>query len=89
MRKNYSKKYALLLTFLLMSAMAFAQSGGITGKVTDETNQPVAGAVVSVDGTTIGASTDVNGNYTIRLKPGTYAVTAKFIGYRCNCTRKP
>ncbi|HZY38346.1 MAG TPA: SusC/RagA family TonB-linked outer membrane protein [Mucilaginibacter sp.] len=81
MRKNYSKKYALLLTFVLMSFMAFAQSGGVTGKVVDETNQPLVGVAVSVDGTTIGASTDVNGNYTIHLNAGTYTVTAKFIGY--------
>jgi TonB-linked SusC/RagA family outer membrane protein len=81
MRKNYSKKYALLLAFLMMSFMAFAQSGGITGKVVDETNQPIPGATVSVDGTTIGASTDVNGNYTIHLKAGSYSVTAKFLGY--------
>jgi len=81
MRKNYSKKYALLLAFLTMSVMAFAQSGGITGKVVDEANQPIPGATVSVDGTTIGASTDVNGNYTIHLKAGTYSVTAKFLGY--------
>ncbi len=81
MRKNYSKKYALLIAFLMMSVMAFAQSGGITGKVVDETNQPIPGATVSVDGTTIGASTDVNGSYTIHLKAGTYSVTAKFLGY--------
>ena len=81
MRKNYAKKYALLLAFLMMSVMAFAQSGGITGKVVDEANQPVPGATVSVDGTTIGASTDVNGSYTIHLKAGTYSVTAKFLGY--------
>ncbi len=61
--------------------MAFAQTGGITGKVVDDTNQPVPGAAVSVDGTTIGASTDVNGNYTIYLKAGTYSITAKFLGY--------
>lgn len=81
MRKNYSKKYALLLAFVMMSFMAFAQSGGITGKVVDDTNQPIPGAAVTIDGTTIGASTDVNGGFTIRLKPGTYTVTAKFIGY--------
>jgi TonB-linked SusC/RagA family outer membrane protein len=81
MRKNYSKKYVLLLAFLMMSVMAFAQSGGITGKVVDDTNQPIPGATVSVDGTTIGASTDVNGSYTIHLKAGTYSVTAKFLGF--------
>jgi TonB-linked SusC/RagA family outer membrane protein len=81
MRKNYSKKYALLLAFLMMSVMAFAQSGGITGKVVDETNQPLPGASVSVDGTTYGSTTDANGNYTIKIKAGNYTVSAKFIGY--------
>src|ERR1700753_2163918 len=81
MRKNYSKKYALLLAFVMMSFVAFAQSGGITGKVVDEKNQPVPGAAVTVDGTTIGASTDVNGNFTIHLNPCNYTVTAKFLGY--------
>jgi iron complex outermembrane receptor protein len=66
----------------MMSFMAFAQTGGITGKVVDEKNQPLPGSSVSIDGTTIGASADVNGSYTIsHLKPGTYSVTAKFLGY--------
>jgi len=62
--------------------MAYAQTGGITGKVVDETNQPLPGSSVTIDGTTIGQSVDVNGGYTIpHLKPGTYTVTAKFLGY--------
>ncbi len=82
MRKNYSKKYVLLFAFLMMSFMAFAQTGGIKGKVVDETGQPLPGAAVSIDGTTIGASADVNGNYAINgLKPGSYTVTAKFLSY--------
>lgn len=82
MRKNYSKKYVLLFAFLMMSFMAFAQTGGIKGKVVDETGKAFPGATVSIDGTTIGSSTDVNGNYAITgLKPGDYAITAKIIGY--------
>ena len=82
MRKNYSKKYVLLCAFLMMSVMAFAQSGGIKGKVIDETNLPLPGSSVSIDGTTMGATTDGAGNYTITgLKPGNYTVTAKFLGY--------
>jgi len=82
MRKNYSKKYVLLCAFLMISVMAFAQTGGIKGKVVDENNQPLPGAAVSVDGTTVGSSTDVNGGYVItHLKPGTYTLTAKFLGY--------
>jgi len=82
MRKNYSKKYVLLCAFLMMSVMAFAQTGGIKGKVIDETNLALPGSSVSIDGTTIGATTDGAGNYAINgLKPGNYTVTAKFLGY--------
>jgi TonB-linked SusC/RagA family outer membrane protein len=82
MRKNYSKKYMLLCAFLMMSAMAFAQTGSIKGKVVDEANQSLPGASVSIDGTTIGSITDAAGNYTITgVKPGNYTLSAKFIGY--------
>src|SRR5438874_1881796 len=82
MRKNYSKKYVLLCAFLIMSVMAFAQTGSIKGKVSDETNAPLPGAAVTIDGTTIGATTDANGNYTITgVKTGNVTVTAKFLGY--------
>ncbi|MBS1525895.1 MAG: SusC/RagA family TonB-linked outer membrane protein [Bacteroidetes bacterium] len=82
MRKNYSKKYVLLCAFLMMSVMAFAQKGSIKGTVVDETNQPLPGASVSIDGTTIGSVTDANGNYTIsNVNAGNYSLTAKFVGY--------
>jgi len=82
MRKNYFKKYVLLFVLITMSFMAFAQTGGITGKVVDEKNQPLPGSSVTIDGTTIGQSADVNGAYAItHLKAGTYIVTAKFLGY--------
>ena len=82
MRKNYSKKYLLLCAFLMMSVMAFAQKGSIKGKVLDETNQPLPGTSITIDGTTIGATTDANGDYTISgVNPGNYTLTAKFIGY--------
>jgi TonB-linked SusC/RagA family outer membrane protein len=72
----------LLCAFLMMSVMAFAQTGSIKGKVVDETNQPLPGASVSIDGTTIGSVSDANGNYTISgVKPGNYTLTAKFVGY--------
>ena len=72
----------LLCAFLMMSVMAFAQTGSIKGKVLDETNQPLPGAAVTIDGTTIGSVTDNSGNYTISgVKPGNYTLTAKFVGY--------
>ncbi len=82
MGKTYSKKYVLLFAFLMLSIMAFAQSGSISGKIVDEHNQPLPGATVTIDGTTLGGAADVNGNYKISgLKAGSYDLTAKFVGY--------
>jgi len=72
----------LLCAFLMMSVMAFAQTGSIKGKVVDETNQPLPGASVSIDGSTLGSVTDANGNYAITgVKSGNYTLTARFVGY--------
>ncbi len=82
MRKNYLKKYVLLCAFMMISVIVFAQSGSIKGKVVDETNQPLPGSSVSIDGTTLGSTTDVSGNFTITgIKPGNYTLTANFLGY--------
>ncbi|MDB5135667.1 MAG: iron complex outerrane recepter protein, partial [Mucilaginibacter sp.] len=72
----------LLCAFLMMSVMAFAQTGSIKGKVVDETNQPLPGASVSINGTTLGSVTDAHGNYAITgVNSGNYTVSAKFVGY--------
>lgn len=39
----------------------------ISGKVTDERNQPMPGVTVMVKGLTVGTATDKNGNYVLRL----------------------
>ncbi|RYY25804.1 MAG: PEGA domain-containing protein, partial [Sphingobacteriaceae bacterium] len=82
MRKIYSKKLVLLGAFLLLSVWAFAQTGSISGKVLDEKKLALPGASVTVDGTTLGATTDVDGNYRITgIKAGSASVTANFVGY--------
>ncbi|TZF82801.1 TonB-dependent receptor [Pedobacter sp. BS3] len=72
----------LLLLILFSSIQAFpqAQNGIIKGKVSDQSG-PLAGASVSVSGTSYGAVADVEGNYMIRVPEGTYTVVASFIGY--------
>ena len=58
-------------------------TGKITGKVIDGmTKEPIVGANVVVGGTTLGASTDVEGRFLIRGVPlGTYSVRVSAIGY--------
>lgn len=72
----------LFFALLLLSAPIFAQTKSVSGKVVDENNQSLPGATVSVSGSTVAASTDVNGMYKINaLKAGTYTLSVTFVGY--------
>ena len=51
----------------------------VTGKVTDEAGNPVAGAFIAVEGSTRGVSTDVDGTYSIDAS-ATEQLTFSFIG---------
>lgn len=75
-----------LFTFFLVPAMllAQAQSGKVTGKVTDrESKESLIGATVQLDGTSLGGVSDVEGNFTILNVPsGTYTLKASYVGYQ-------
>ena len=60
------------------------QTGKIVGKVYDaSTKEPLPGANVIIEGTTMGAASDVNGNFLIiGVPPGIYTLRATMIGYR-------
>jgi TonB-linked SusC/RagA family outer membrane protein len=67
--------------FLLIFVAASAQSGGVTGIVTDIAGEPLIGVNVRVKGTDTGAITDVDGRFVIRqVQPGATLV-ASYIGY--------
>jgi len=82
MRKIYIKQYLLICAFLMLSTIAFAQTSTITGKVVDDTNQPLPGAVISVKGAQKSASADVAGNFKLTgVNNGTVTLQVNFIGY--------
>ncbi len=75
-------RLALIALVLLIAAAAFAQNGSISGSVKSKTGEGLSGANVAIVGTTMGVSTNVNGNYTIPNTPaGSYSVRVSFIGY--------
>ncbi len=59
-------------------------TGKIAGKVTDaQTDEPLPGANIVVEGTTFGAASDGSGDYFIaNLPPGVYTVKATMIGFK-------
>lgn len=60
--------------------------GALRGRVVDfETAQPLPGATVQLDGTSIGSVTDEKGYYQLpRVPAGSYTLVASFIGYQRN-----
>ncbi len=69
---------------LLLALPLWAQSGSITGTVYDaDTGETLPGAHVTVEGTTRGAVTDMEGRYTFTgLAPGEYKVLISYTGYQ-------
>jgi outer membrane receptor protein involved in Fe transport len=78
---------AILPAFLLLlvPCVVFAgTTGKIAGRVQDaQTGEPLVGISIIVEGTTMGASTDVDGNYVIiNIPPGTYTIIASGVGFQ-------
>ena len=68
---------------MLYSQFSLAQTGKLSGKVTDKsTGEPLVGANIIVEGTNTGSAADIDGYYSIlNLRPGTYTVRYQYIGY--------
>jgi TonB-linked SusC/RagA family outer membrane protein len=58
-----------------------AQQNAVTGVITDETGEPLPGATIQVQGSTRGVSTDVDGSFTINVKPDD-VLEISFVGYK-------
>lgn len=53
----------------------------ISGKVSGQNGEPLAGVSVTVKGTSIGTATDANGNYTINAPDGSTTLVFSYVGY--------
>lgn len=74
-----------LILILTACTLLMAQSKGrISGLVVDkETNEALAGVNITVKGTYLGASTDLDGFFLIpEVSPGQYEVEVTYIGYK-------
>lgn len=80
-RKNIPSWKLFLLLMLLLPVNLLAQVITVTGQVTDsETGEALPGVTVISKGTTVGAVTDYNGDYSIDLVPDAILVFS-YIGY--------
>jgi iron complex outermembrane receptor protein len=79
---NYKLNRFLLSAALWLLTLTAILAQGVRGRIVDAgTKQAIPGATIVAAGSTIGATTDANGDYTLKLTPGTYTLRVSFVGY--------
>lgn len=75
-------KFSVMLTLLLalVVQISFAQQKAVSGTVTDDSQMPLPGATIIIQGTTTGTTTDFDGNFTINADASDVLVVS-FVGY--------
>lgn len=71
----------MTVCLLALATGAFAQNV-VKGQVTDNSGDPLIGVTVLVDGTLIGTSTDINGNFELDAPSAEGSLEVSYIGYK-------
>ena len=80
--KSYLNSTVLSFVFILVfSANVFAQGQTVTGRVTDDKNEPLPGVTLLIKGTTTGTVTDLNGNYKLNVPDNNVILVFRFVGF--------
>ncbi|MFY0254524.1 SusC/RagA family TonB-linked outer membrane protein [Chitinophaga sp. 30R24] len=72
----------LLFMLFLFIRFTYAQDKSVTGKVTNEKNEPLPGASITVKGTTKGVISDATGNFQMAIPGGSNTLVISFMGYK-------
>ncbi len=83
MKKNLLVFAWSMLLIVFSGFTVIAQTGSIKGTVLEDgTNEPLIGATVVVKGTTKGATTDIDGNFTLPgVDAGNQTIVISYVGY--------
>jgi TonB-dependent starch-binding outer membrane protein SusC len=79
--------YHVLDKLIVLIPTKEIQQNIITGKVTDADGQPIPGVNIIVEGTTIGVTTDMSGNYRIEVPSADASLAFSFLGYTTERTQ--
>ncbi len=78
------QRFSRVFLFFILSSLnfyAYSQSV-IKGTVFDKQyNEPLTGAALLVEGTTIGTTADIDGNFEIKIGPGKYNLIVSYVSY--------
>lgn len=75
-----ARKFLFLMVGLLCAIGANAQSITVRGTVVDPSGEPLIGASILAEGTSVGTATDIGGNYAINVNPDATLVFS-YVGY--------
>ncbi|MDL2303015.1 TonB-dependent receptor [Dysgonomonas sp. OttesenSCG-928-D17] len=74
--------FAVLLIFISSVHLGYAQNTKtITGTITDELNDPIIGASIIVENTSVGTITNTDGNFTLNVPAGTQRLKVSYVGF--------
>ncbi|WP_027125306.1 TonB-dependent receptor [Gelidibacter mesophilus] len=77
----YSKKEPSFLNSLKLNLSDLLNQQSVSGIVTDENDEPLAGATIVVKGSKNGVSSDINGNYNLSISADSETLIVSYIGY--------
>ncbi|MFW6100971.1 MAG: TonB-dependent receptor domain-containing protein [Bacteroidota bacterium] len=78
---KWSMGLTLIMLFMNILA-ASAQKGTLRGQIIDEeTGETLIGATIKVKDKSIGTTSDLDGNYSLKLAPGTHNIQVSFVSY--------
>ncbi len=75
------KKHLLALTLVLFAVVSAIAQRSISGKVTDQSGQPLIGASILAKGTTVGTVTDVSGAYSLSVPASATVLSVSYTGF--------
>ena len=76
------RSFLLLAIVMLGSFSSFAQDRKVTGKVSGTDSQGIPGVSILVKGTNTGATTDVNGAFSVTVKSASAVLNISAVGYK-------
>jgi hypothetical protein len=75
-------KKLLFIVFISSSVQLFAQKSTVSGTIKEiSKNETLIGVNVSVQNSTIGTTSDLDGKYELSLEPGAYTIIFTYTGY--------
>lgn len=82
LKSNFFISFLIIFFALTILPTTAANAARVEGVVVDQTSaEPLMGANVIIEGTSLGAATDLYGKYYINVPPGMYTLIVKYIGY--------